>query len=261
MITKKLKSSSLLQQEERIDLSQVKILKSNKHYRLSDLFYMLGGRWEEDRQVILTKPEYQDTILYDYLVNHNKEQDYDALKTAIKSYINRNPQEEPTHDELVVHLRLGDIMDLDRRRRRATKSYVKQNIADRINPKAQGITKVTIVTALHYGSNERDGKNFYSEKSHDDSLKLLRHVENQFREKGLPVKLKSSENFDEDLVYMVASNHFVRSRTQLTEIIVTLLKDGARIYDIGRIKSKTCSNLSSIVKYLSTNFRRGEHSK
>lgn len=220
---------------------------------------MLGGRWEEDRQVILTKPEYQGTILYDYLLNHKKEPDFDALKAAIKHYVHRNPHEEPTHDELVVHLRLGDIMDIDRRRRRAIKSYVNQNIADRINPKGQGITKVTIVTALHYGSNEKDGKNFYSEKSRDDSLNLIRHVENQFREKGLPVKLKSSDNFDEDLAYMAASNHFVRSRTQLMEIIVPLLKDGARVYDIGRIKTKTSLNLGSLVKWFSKNLRRGSN--
>ena len=48
-------------------ISSIKILKQNKFYRIADLFYRDGNRWEHDRKEILktrfTKTQYYTIIL------------------------------------------------------------------------------------------------------------------------------------------------------------------------------------------------------
>ena len=70
--------------------SELKVLKENKFYRFSDLFFKKGIRWKSDRDTILEKDEYKHTILRKYLEQKTKEYDYDTIKKIIRKYISEN---------------------------------------------------------------------------------------------------------------------------------------------------------------------------
>ena len=85
--------------------SQLKILKENKHYRFSDLFYQWGIRWNLDRNYILKKDEYKNSILRKYLENKTKEIDYQTLKKIIIEDSNKKKSRDDTErDEAAFFL-------------------------------------------------------------------------------------------------------------------------------------------------------------
>jgi len=47
--------------------NQIKIMKSNKHYRLGDLILCRGLRWQHDREIIFSDEQYNNSFLKDYL--------------------------------------------------------------------------------------------------------------------------------------------------------------------------------------------------
>ena len=91
--------------------SELKILKENKFYRFSDLFFTKGIRWKRDRGIILKKEEYAETILKKYLQHKKEEEDYPALKKIVAEYCRLHNPPTPSPSELVIHLRCGDIFD------------------------------------------------------------------------------------------------------------------------------------------------------
>ena len=91
-------------------ISSIKILKQNKFYRIADLFYRDGNRWEHDRKEILKNPIYKNTILYDYLSQKTTESDFNLFKKIALNHANKY-KTKPKPDELVFHLRLGDAFD------------------------------------------------------------------------------------------------------------------------------------------------------
>ena len=77
--------------------SELKVLKENKFYRFSDLFFKKGIRWESDRDTILEKDEYKHTILRKYLEKKTKEYDYDTIKklqTYYASFISKDKDKQ-----------------------------------------------------------------------------------------------------------------------------------------------------------------------
>ena len=87
-----------------MDLSNEKIkkLKSNKHYRINDLFFGWGIRWESDREKILSDPDYKGTILFDYLSKKKQELDYPLFKEIVQSKTKQFSYPIPDKDELVI---------------------------------------------------------------------------------------------------------------------------------------------------------------
>ena len=92
-------------------MKDIKILRTNSIYRVTDIIFRKGIRWEQDRKSILTEPLYKNTILYDYLSQMNHEEDLETFKRVVIHH--QQKYELPSPNTLVVHLRLGDIMDDD----------------------------------------------------------------------------------------------------------------------------------------------------
>ena len=157
---------------EKLDFeSQLKVLKENKFYRFGDLIFKDGGgRWESDREVVKNNEEFKNTILCKYLIQlqDELEPDFDLLKKIVQEHTQEYKCEIPEENELVIHLRLGDIFQKSKyeklRVKRLKKSVDRLFENDNIlNSSPDALGKITVVTALHYGANETNGKHFFIE--------------------------------------------------------------------------------------------------
>ena len=90
-----------------VDLvNKIEIVKSNRDYRIADVFYKRGFKFKDSINNLLSKEEFQNTILVDYLnltykegendfrkiVRHNSEEDNEKLinKLEESKYLEQN---------------------------------------------------------------------------------------------------------------------------------------------------------------------------
>lgn len=215
--------------------NNVRVLKENKHYRFSDLFFKHGMRWEKDRNTILNDIKFKDSILRQYLEQKTKERDYKTLKEIIKDYISKNNLKSPSESELVIHLRCGDIFekidktskDMSAGQHRLIKNllkYQKEIFTNEIN-------KVSVVTAMHFGANELTQKYFYSKEVYNENIKFLEFFEGLINNIGYELNIVSNDDFDQDLCYMAGSNFFFKGISKINNIVEQCLAKNAKVYN------------------------------
>lgn len=224
----------------------VKVLKHNKNYRFSDLFFRYGIRWEHDRDVVLNDVKFKNSILRKYLEQKTKEEDYPTLKNIINNFISKNNIKLPKPSDLVIHLRCGDIFDPILYLQKDP-GYIKailqvdliENLFKNKNKIfTNEIDSVNMVTALHFGANELNGNYFYSEQAYDNSMKVLEYFQEKINQIGYKLNIISNKNFDLDLCYMSRSNHFVShldtytGASMMCNIVENCLSENAKIYRI-----------------------------
>jgi hypothetical protein len=144
--------------------------------------------------------------------------------------------ERPAENELVIHLRLGDIFNprtvADKRRpiqdawRRYSRFFEKNDFG------LDSLGKITVVTALHFGANEKTGRFFYSNFAKKESIKFLRMLEGQVNDVGHELNLISNEDIDRDICYMSGSMHYVKGLSGLSRLISKCLPRGSKVYGI-----------------------------
>ena len=205
---------------------KIKILKNNSVYRFSDLFYKKGIRWQEDRDTILTNSQYDNTILKNYLQTHKEENDIRLLKKIVRDKSVNESLETPQKDELVVHLRLGDIMDNynnDQGFRHFNNNISHYyNIYKLLKPSSQNqkFSKVTVVTAMHFGANDKNGLYFFSENARLKSIEIADMVTKMLKQcYNIEPTILSNEDFDLDFNYMVHANRFIKGLSQVSDLI------------------------------------------
>ena len=128
----------------------------------------------------------------------------------------------PKNNELVIHLRTGDVIELNWY---LEKDYI-QIIQKYINQ--HKIKKVTFCTAFHYGNNVTQGLWIYTDEKHTQNINKLNtfftKILEQFKDIEFDVKfdVKSSTNIDDDFIYMVMSKYFVKDNGGFSHLIKEL---------------------------------------
>ena len=209
-------------------MHSIKILKTNQVYRVTDLIFRRGVRWEQDREAILSDPQYSDTILYAYLTQKKRENDLATFRKIVRQFQDR--YEQPSLSSLVVHLRLGDVMDDWDDNHPQKYLQTKKMFQDLILEDLPDIKNATIVTALHFGANPINNMYFYSDKAKQRSFDILNLVSDQLQKKGMKVSYKSSEDIDEDLCYLAGSKYFLRSLSDFSRIAIECMPARAKIW-------------------------------
>lgn len=219
----------------KIDLQKISILKENTVYRINDVFVGAGIRFERDRKSILTKPQYNNTILFNYLQNKQKDRDILTMQKVIDRHIDLHNYPTPEENELVIHLRLGDILNSKKTFNHYHETF--KNLNKKIDFKK--FSTISIVTALHFGSfnNHPNGpRNMFSEKAQERSFTFFRYAESEINKAGHSVNLISSNNIDKDFCYMAKSQWFVKSKRGFSYFISKLLPDSAKCFDLNEQK-------------------------
>lgn len=219
----------------KIDLQKISILKENKVYRINDIFAGAGIRFERDSKSILTEPQYNNTILFDYLQNKQKERDILMMQKIIDRHIDLHNYPTPEENELVIHLRLGDLLNQKKDVNHYYETF--KNLNKKIDFKK--FSTISIVTALHFGSFDDHPKgpwNMFSEKAQENSFAFFRYAESEINKAGHSVNLISSNNIDKDFCYMAKSQWFVKSKRGFSGLISKLLPDSAKCFDLNNQK-------------------------
>lgn len=180
----------------RIDsnIQNIRILKNNSVYRIGDLIFRSGLRWQIDRQTILKDPKYSQTLLNDFFTQFSitdQEVDLNQLKLIADNHFVQTPC-----DELLINLRCGDIVSPN-----CIYYYGKCNIfnPDRlINQISQIITskikKINIITAMHYGSDDlKLNRYFWTQEKHNKNIELLNNLFSKIYEQfGIPIYIDAN---------------------------------------------------------------------
>lgn len=213
--------------------STIKILKENKVYRIADLFYMDGNRWNSDRFKIVHDKKYKNSILHDYFLNKKNELDYDTFKSITLQHSEKYKL-KPTNDDVVFHLRLGDVFDPTAKTRiynRADWSYLQYKVFFRKNREfLETLRTVKVVTALHFGSDELTGDFYYTDEHYNESMKFFDYFCGRLSDFGCNVEVISHENIDEDICYLMQAKHFVPGLTKLSTLISKCIETDAKLY-------------------------------
>lgn len=211
----------------------IKVLKENKVYRLADLFYMDGNRWEHDRNIILENSEYKDTILYDYLTQKTSEKDFNLFKQIALKHSSKY-ENKPSNDDLVFHLRLGDAFNKkgdDKIDNRVDWSYLQYRVFFRKNREyLKSLNEVKVVTAMNFSADDLSGNFYYTDDCYNESLKFVDYFCERLSSFNCAVKIISNENIDEDICYLMQAKHFVPGLSKFSTLIAKSLGTDAKLY-------------------------------
>ena len=207
-------------------INKIQLLKKNEHYRIGDVIFHNGDRWEESNREILENDYYKGTILREYIdrcpdnnfgdMNPNYKK---LISDIINEKINNKGYILPLKKELVIHLRLGDVANSK------NGYFLNKNYKKKIEgyKKYYKITKVTFCTAFHYGNYIEKNLWIYNDDTHRKNISGLTKLLNSLKEiPDIFIDFKSSKNPDDDFIYMIKSNFFIRDQGGFSTIIQEL---------------------------------------
>ena len=115
----------------------------------------------------------------------------------------------PKDDELVIHLRTGDMVIYD--------SFLKKPYIELIQEYKNkfNINKVSFVTCIHYGNNQ------VNNEKHKKNIEKLKELFLNVLEKFpfLNINVMSSKDIDRDFLYMCKAKHFIEDIGGFSKLI------------------------------------------
>ncbi len=206
------------------EINDVKLIKINSDYRLGDVVFMRGYRWQDSRKKIIEEKVYRDTIGRDYLLKKRSTYDFGMLKSVIGSHIKKRNYDAPSSDELVIHIRAGDVVEHEWF---LEKNYIK--LIDGIREQ-HPIKAISIVTCFVYCFfPERDWWK-YSEKKQAENIERMSDLFEKLNSRYSELRLKvvSNENIDRDLSYLYKAKHVILDKGGFSDLIINLRRHGPR---------------------------------
>ena len=215
---------------------QIKIMKSNKHYRLGDLILCRGLRWQHDREIIFSDEQYNNSFLKDYLQSRTQSEGVDdqALIGCAKKHSQNLNLKDTT---LYINIRLGDSVMNNIGEINSEHAYGRANqlfifypekliyqISERLtnNPK---INNIQFVTALHFGDNEIHNWWRFSQEAVDENRRKMEmyfhFIEKKFK---LPLSIiPATENkikhIDNQFLTLCTAKHVILDGAHFGELI------------------------------------------
>lgn len=177
--------------------------RNKRHYRFSDVIRHLGPYWRESTKFILKNKRFEGSILREYIERtpgHNLESVNPNFISVLKDIIQKRiPSRIPANDELVIHLRLGDVNRLSKDYKGIIEKYISN----------QNIKKVTFCTAFHYGNDHDVNMHIYT---HTHLVENINKVKKMLRTlmslQSVVIDVKSTQDIDDDFLFMCKAPHF-----------------------------------------------------
>lgn len=179
-----------------LDADNIVVLRSNPVYRIGDVVRRTGLRWKHDRNQILGRNEFKDSILHYYLSRKRFERDYRTLLEAMLLARANHSYLTPLSNEAVIHLRAGDVVDDPRFLSRDFIKIIKQLPAT--------IMRITVVTAMHFGDFRAKQLFIYSHEKEQRNRNHLRTLFTAMRNNfsATQFNLLSTASADQSLTYI-----------------------------------------------------------
>ena len=200
-------------------------------YRLGDMILIKNGyssRYNKKKGFDYHIKHFPNSIATEYMLKTTKSRDFNTLLDIINK---RQPKFYPD-DTLVIHLRIGNVIDrtnvsfddilTDYTLYKNGRQYVKPikyytNLIDTIHN--YKIKKILLVGGYH------------SKGNRNKSLRYVNHIKQHFENNGFNCTTRINHNADEDFLIMCNSKYFVPSGGGFSEVIkqMVILKGGTVI--------------------------------
>ena len=199
--------------------------KNYNHYRLGDMVSANNKIRNNPMGINYHLKYYPDSIASEYLRGTKKRNDYNYLYKIVKNY---DKNIKPDKDLLVVHLRVGDVLN-------HSKYSVKEHLDKELNFERN--TPRNYVKPLSYYQNIIDNHKkclpkkvkFYAGGCFCDdknkSYEYINAIKNLFKKEGFQVvKNKYFDNPDKDFVSMSRSKYFIKSGGSFSDLITKMIE-------------------------------------
>ena len=207
--------------EDKINIliNKIKLFKSNTFYRLGDVIFQYD-KVKGIHKKILDDDKYNNTILKNYIVE-NKSMNSKYIKHFLIIAINKkiNTLESftfPKNDELVIHLRLGDVIFHPKR-------YMVKNYEKIINKYIikYNIKYVSIVTAFNYAGYTNYK---YTDEKQNNNIIHIKNLLNKLISifNTIHFDIISNDDADLDFIYMYKSKYFVEDISMYSKLITKI---------------------------------------
>lgn len=195
--------------------SFVVLLKDNFIYRVSDSLKLAVTH--KINQEILKNKDYKGTILNRILTKRkSKSLDDEMIYSSLQEYVKEHEIELFDETVLVIHLRMGDIVVRTSNKFKILTNEIKSYLSNHCS-----ITKIVLVTALHYGQPMKEnkfytaGKFSYNDKSYRHNINVLLEFIKQMERK---VRIQSS-SIDVDLCKLAFCQHLITTEGGFGELV------------------------------------------
>jgi hypothetical protein len=198
------------------------------NYRLGDM--VAGYGIFDQLGYACHKRDFPNSIAVEYMDTTEKRNDLDILSKIISR---RNPQQLPTEQTLMMHIRTGDVIDsepysVDEFLKSAQQNinggwYVKpvayyKSILEQI-AQVKEIEKIVIISGFHTSGD------------HSKSLEYIKRIEHLFIAHGYVVETRINKKADDDFLYMTQSKYFVQSGGEFSKLIANMVrKNGGNVF-------------------------------
>ena len=209
-------------------VNEVKTIKQNSDYRIADVLFQRGPRWKHSLEKVKNLKKYEGTILQDYLRNNkiNQKLDFKLLLNCIENFNDKRELQikKPSNNEIVLHLRLGDVITL---KRFLKKDYV--CLIKKIINKNNNINQISIVTCYQYAPfsedslylapNKKNKWNYTEFKQNQNKQALSNLIKKIEKNCNLKINIFSNINIDKDLYYCVFAKYLITDNGGFDELI------------------------------------------
>lgn len=202
---------------------ECQLYSGNKMYRLGDMV-VTCHRFVESGEKYHLKT-FPDSIASEYMKKSKRQKKYNILADIVRERSN-NTDDLPNDKDLIVHLRVGDVVEdnlsnLSQILTNYSYNFLHnytcpiRNIQDKISKSKQNFDKIILVAGSH--------KDILSPRS----CKYIDVVKKYFENNGHIVELRLGKNPDDDFIFMSNAKYFIPScsgnYTLLVKKIVKIL--------------------------------------
>lgn len=213
-------------------LGKIKVIKSNPDYRVNDVLKELGLRWRNSTENILTNSAYNGTILKDYFSspkykkNCSHRERVIIVNEIIHQRIKQQRYKLPQQNELVIHIRAGDVVH--------SKSFLKRDYISLINSiiltkngtngNANSVTDIKFITfVLAFAFQEFKERKWwlYSDEDLEENYKkvgvLFSRIIQAFPQ--FTYNVYSNEIVDNDMIYCSQAKYFISDDSGFSRLL------------------------------------------
>lgn len=208
-------------------VAQICLLRSNQHYRVADVVFNRGFRWEDSAGQVMARAEFDDTILKRYLLANGGcvPTNLPLLARLIAEARDAMAYPVPDADELVIHIRAGDVVEHD--------WFLSRDLAAIVGDAGQP-RKCTIVTSFAFQEwPDRGAWLFSHEKLAENRRRMCEALVRLLDAiPDLALSVYSHDDVDRDMTYLAHAARFVPDHGGFSELMVEVqplvLGQGAR---------------------------------
>jgi len=192
-------------------------------YRLGDMINIESGPYSRHGKggFEFHLKKHPDSIATEYMLKTKKSKDFDTLL----SIVNNRKSQKIQNDTLVVHLRIGDVID-----------YSPNSVNEFLSDYLLYNNGYAYVKPIKYYTNIIDSiknysiKNvlfiggFHTEGNHEKSMEYVDSIKSYFEENGFKCATRINHNADDDFIIMANSKYFVPSGGEFSRVIKQIVK-------------------------------------